>query len=236
MAMDRDMVNCLHYLFHNPTLTRAEATKSDGKDPKFWCAWDTSSPLIQGGILAETLPSQDVGFAPGILTLINMIEEQLKSMPKPNYAFGYPIGAPIRQKGARRPAFLAIPYRPEFDLVKAAVLDSAKQAGFDCEVTGDRKSPGFLMDQVWQGIRGSDVVVADITGNNPNVVYEVGLAHALGKEVILLSQEKDAPFDVRHTRLETYDPNKLVDLKRNLLSAFKAVTARYPHEGPEPKF
>jgi nucleoside 2-deoxyribosyltransferase len=98
------------------------------------------------------------------------------------------------------------------------------------------QNPGNIVDQVWQGIRGWDAVVADITRHNPNVFYEIGLAHALGKEVILLSQDVDAPFDIRSSRRLNYDLNGLTALKTNLEAAFLAISARYPHEGPEPRF
>lgn len=53
----------------------------------------------------------------------------------------------------------------------------------------------------------SFVVIADCTGRNANVFYELGLAHPLGKPVILLTQsEKDVPTDVIHIRYITYAP------------------------------
>jgi hypothetical protein len=49
------------------------------------------------------------------------------------------------------------------------------------------------------------VVIAELTGKNPNLFYEVGLGHALGKKVILLTQNvKDVPFDLRHLRCIVY--------------------------------
>ena len=120
--------------------------------------------------------------------------------------------------------------------MKLTVLEAAASAGFRCEVTGDLATPGNILDQVWQGIRGSDAVIADITGTNPNVFYEIGLAHALGKEVILMSQEAGAPFDIRSSRRIHYDLDGLNTLKANLETAFRAISARYPHEGPEPRF
>jgi hypothetical protein len=68
-----------------------------------------------------------------------------------------------------------------------------------------------------------------------NVFYELGLAHALGKEVILISQQEHLPFDIRPSRRITYDLKDLERLKTDLISAFRAVSARYPHEGQEPR-
>jgi hypothetical protein len=67
---------------------------------------------------------------------------------------------------------------------------------------------GKIMDQVWRGIRQAQVLVAELTCKNPNVLYELGLAHALEKPVILVSSnEEDVPFDLRHIRAIFYDLN-----------------------------
>jgi hypothetical protein len=51
----------------------------------------------------------------------------------------------------------------------------------------------------------SCVVICNCTGRNPNVFYEIGIAHTLGREVILITQiEGDIPFDLRHLRYVRY--------------------------------
>ena len=51
----------------------------------------------------------------------------------------------------------------------------------------------------------SKVVVCDLTGRNANVFYETGIAHALGREVVLITQsEHDIPFDLAHHRYVKY--------------------------------
>lgn len=65
---------------------------------------------------------------------------------------------------------------------------------------------GKIIDQVWRGIRQATVLVAELTSKNPNVFYELGLAHALQKPVVLVSSnEDDVPFDLRHIRVILYD-------------------------------
>jgi hypothetical protein len=67
---------------------------------------------------------------------------------------------------------------------------------------------GKIIDQIWAGIKRAKVLVAELTGRNPNVLYELGLAHALHKPVVLISSnEADVPFDVRHVRVIYYDVN-----------------------------
>jgi hypothetical protein len=91
---------------------------------------------------------------------------------------------------------------------------------------------GKIIDQIWSGINKARVLVAELTGRNPNVLYELGLAHALRKPVVLISSnEEDVPFDVRHVRVIYYDVSdpfwgsKLIDkVAENILSALKNPT------------
>lgn len=65
---------------------------------------------------------------------------------------------------------------------------------------------GKIMDQVWAGISSAKVLVAELTTKNPNVFYELGIAHALQKPVVLISSnEEDVPFDLKHIRVIYYD-------------------------------
>ena len=65
---------------------------------------------------------------------------------------------------------------------------------------------GKIMDQVWNGINAAKVLVAELTTRNPNVFYELGLAHAMKKPVVLVSaKEDDVPFDLQHIRVIYYD-------------------------------
>lgn len=88
---------------------------------------------------------------------------------------------------------------------------------------------GKIMDQVWSGIFTARVLLAELTDRNPNVFYELGLAHALKKPVILVSSnESDVPFDLHHIRVIYYDINdpfwgeKLISkVAENILSALK---------------
>jgi hypothetical protein len=86
---------------------------------------------------------------------------------------------------------------------------------------------GKIIDQVWRGINAAKVLVAELSTRNPNVFYELGLAHALHKPVVLVSSnEPDVPFDLKHIRVIYYDVNdpfwgtKLIEkVAENILSA-----------------
>lgn len=63
-----------------------------------------------------------------------------------------------------------------------------------------------IMEDVWQGILKAEIIICDTTGRNPNVFYELGIAHTLGKKVLLLTQDlNDIPFDLQAYRHIKYD-------------------------------
>ena len=90
-------------------------------------------------------------------------------------------------------------------------------------------STGKIIDQIWKGITSAKILVAELTSRNANVFYELGLAHALQKPVVLVSSnEEDVPFDLHHIRVIYYDVTdpfwgqKLIDkIAENVISALK---------------
>ena len=88
---------------------------------------------------------------------------------------------------------------------------------------------GKIIDQIWTGINSAKILIAELTSRNPNVFYELGLAHALQKPVVLVSSnEGDVPFDLNHIRVIYYDVTdpfwgqKLIEkIAENILSAIK---------------
>jgi hypothetical protein len=76
-----------------------------------------------------------------------------------------------------------------------------------------------VMSDVWEGICMAHAVVADCTDRNPNVFYEIGLAHVIGKPVILITQNRDdVPFDLGQIRFIPYEltPRGMTDFEQKL--------------------
>lgn len=91
-----------------------------------------------------------------------------------------------------------------YDLIFKPAIEQAGLASLraDAEIFGT----GKIIDQIYRGISGASVLVAELTTKNPNVFYELGLAHALRKPVVLVSSnQEDVPFDLRHIRVVLYD-------------------------------
>ena len=81
-----------------------------------------------------------------------------------------------------------------------------KRCGLRCERADDIYDISGVMQSVWEGISRARLVVADLTERNPNVFYELGIAHTLGKPVIMLTQSMEfVPFDLRHLRCIVYE-------------------------------
>jgi hypothetical protein len=98
-----------------------------------------------------------------------------------------------------------MPFDPRFDRVYEVLGQSALAAGLRCRRADDIwENPAIIQDVV-SLIDRSRVVICDCTGRNPNVFYEIGIAHTLGRDVILITQlESDIPFDLRHLRYMKY--------------------------------
>jgi hypothetical protein len=98
-----------------------------------------------------------------------------------------------------------MPFHPKFDAVYAILQRTTTTAGLLFRRADDIwENPAVIQDVV-SLIDRSNVVICDCTGRNPNVFYEIGIAHALGREVILITQtEEDIPFDLRHLRFVRY--------------------------------
>ena len=121
----------------------------------------------------------------------------------------------------------AAPHGSYYEKVYKPAIEKAglKPVRADAEIFGT----GKIMDQVWSGINAAKVLVAEMTTRNPNVFYELGLAHALKKPVVLVSSnEGDVPFDLKHIRVIYYDVTdpfwgaKLLDkVAENILSAIQ---------------
>jgi nucleoside 2-deoxyribosyltransferase len=89
--------------------------------------------------------------------------------------------------------------------------------GFTAEKADEITEPGRITDQIVSAIERADVLVADITGSNANVMFELGYADALSKPIIVLNQSVDAtPFDIRDWRQIGYTTDDLRKLSRTL--------------------
>ncbi len=121
-----------------------------------------------------------------------------------------------------------MPFGNPFDQYYADILKPAiTEINFQILRADEIYSNRPIIDDIIERIIISDIIVADVSGKNPNVNYELGLAHALRKQAIIISQQLgDIPFDYRHIRTIIYDVSKLnwnATLKRDLQETIKTI-------------
>lgn len=110
-------------------------------------------------------------------------------------------------KSIKSDVCVIMPFGGEFDDFYQLYLKKVcTNMSLTCSRVDEIYSPTAIMHDIWSLIQNSSIVIADCTGKNPNVMYELGIAHTLGKEVILLTQDiENIPFDLRHHRHIKYE-------------------------------
>jgi hypothetical protein len=117
-----------------------------------------------------------------------------------------------------------MPFRDDFtDVYQVGIKAACEDAGAYCERVDEQMYDGSILGRIYNQIAKADVVVADMTNCNSNVFYETGYAHALGKRVILLTQNpNDIPFDLKHQPHIVYSgTGKIASLKSQLSSKIR---------------
>jgi hypothetical protein len=126
-----------------------------------------------------------------------------------------------------------MPFGHSFNDIDRIIMAAAKECDLDY-VRGDRlRRPGSIVAQILQDLRHAAVVVADISDMNPNVFYELGIAHQiLGPErvVIITQPSKDPPYDVHEFRqlVYTHDEEGRLRLRQELPRYLKAAAMTGP--------
>jgi hypothetical protein len=98
----------------------------------------------------------------------------------------------------------------------------------DCVKGDDILRKDDLSNNVWNSMVRAGLIICEISAPNPNVFYELGLAHAMGKDCFLLFQKNiPQPADIRGAHYYAYDLNDLAGARKNLsdeLMKWKAET------------
>ena len=127
--------------------------------------------------------------------------------------------------------FVVMPFsenlRPVYD-------DHIKPVALKLDFTIARADDFFaahsIISDVWSGIYNSKIIIADCTGRNPNVFYEIGIAHTIGRPTIVISQQiEDVPFDLRHLRciIYQYNPRGMTKFNESLAKALETEKAKF---------
>ena len=120
--------------------------------------------------------------------------------------------------------FVMMPFGDRFEAVYRTLINPvASQFGLTTVRADEMFSSGSIVEQIRVAIQQSRLCIADVSERNPNVLYEVGIAHTLGKPTILLTQNiEELPFDLKNLRTITYQPS---DLERTRIGLSKFMEA-----------
>lgn len=138
------------------------------------------------------------------------------------------FGTPSNNPQFERDIFMMMPINKGFEPVYE---DNIKPIAAEFNLTIDRGDDFFttssVINDIWSAIVASQLVIAECTGRNPNVFYELGIAHTLEKPGILITQNiDDIPFDVGHLRVIEYEytPRGVQRLEAGLKKALRNLT------------
>lgn len=132
---------------------------------------------------------------------------------------------------AKKKAFVLMPFKDPFTSYYIDIFKPALETvGFEVSKADDIYTPRPIMDDIRRSIVEADLILCEMTGKNPNVFYELGLAHAIGKPAILITcHEEDIPFDLRTVRTISYNCTQTKwsqKLEEQIVAAAKAVLSQ----------
>jgi hypothetical protein len=151
----------------------------------------------------------------------NEIASLLRGVAAPEVASIWGPPSPVDP----RSVFVIMPYSESWSVGLQKILIEVC-AKTDMDYTIAKLMNGrFIPQDIWKGITRAAIVIADLSGANPNVTYEIGLADVLGKETILIAQNENVPFDFVGQRLLIYS-NTIeggVRLREELIAHIEAM-------------
>ncbi len=136
--------------------------------------------------------------------------------------------------------FVLMPFSEVYDLQQVYrnhVKPVVEGLGLVCERADDLYNIRSVMQDVWESINRARLVIAEMTDRNPNVFYELGIAHTLGKPVIMIAQsiEQYVPFDLKHLRCIEYQfkPGEIEKFQQALRRTIQTVVSSVPSWPPQ---
>lgn len=121
---------------------------------------------------------------------------------------------------------IMMPFSAEFAPVFDAIREGVASVGLRALRANDIWNDSTIIQDIFSLIAKSRIVVCDFSGKNPNVFYEAGIAHTLGRDVVPLAQcISDIPFDLKHHRALSYLPNTqgLKELSQGVASRIRTL-------------
>ena len=121
--------------------------------------------------------------------------------------------------------FVMMPIGPEADSVYRRLIEpTVARYGLVSLRADEISALGSSTEQIRVAIQQSRLCIADVSGRNPNVLYEVSMARTLGKPIVLLAQDTtDVPSDLRSTPCVVYSASDPVNVRRSLKNSIQRI-------------
>lgn len=127
--------------------------------------------------------------------------------------------------------FVIMPFDSAFNDVYATISETlkGKVLNFTCTRADEIFGGGHIIEDILNNIGKAEIIIADLTGRNPNVFYELGITHMIKnvEKVLVLTQDiSDIPFDLKQYRCLQYEQSKngLQKLRDDLEKTIPAIT------------
>lgn len=144
------------------------------------------------------------------------------------------FGVPNFRPDTKTKCFIMMPLKEPFTTIFS---DHIKPVLEELQIEIDRADDYYttheIMKDIWNGINNCHFAIAELTGRNSNVMYELGMAHTIGKSVVLISQNnEDVPFDLRHLRCYRYEytPRGCKKLSKDIKNVCLEILGKTPAE------
>jgi hypothetical protein len=113
-----------------------------------------------------------------------------------------------------RQVFVLTPFNDNYRDVYLSIKEVCLKLNFSCIRGDEQYIPTEIFPEIIKQILKSRLIIANITGRNPNVMYELGVAHALGKPTIVVAKDfTDIPFDLNNKRIIIYKNDEQLQRK-----------------------
>ena len=127
--------------------------------------------------------------------------------------------------------FMLSPFAEPFDTIYSDHIKPLIESfeGFRCLRADDIYDNRPVIEDIWRYTNEARILISELTGRNSNVFYETGIAHTIGKEVVLITQSMDeVPFDLKHLRCIVYEytPRGMNLFEENLKNTIRNIMAR----------
>jgi hypothetical protein len=135
-----------------------------------------------------------------------------------------PIGDQLAEQGSEQ----RLAYEESVDIFENVIQAACQEFGITAYRADDIDKPGEIPEQVFQALLDEQLVIADLTGANPNVMYELGLRHTVNKVSIQIGEKGRLPFDINTIRTIQFkrSPSGLIVARKALAKAIGTTLAQ----------